>query len=305
MVKVPNILVVITTMNYLTFTINCIKSLQDSTHIDYDILIVDGCSDDGTVNYIAKHYPHIRIRILESRYWVSVSWNVALDAFLEGDYDYVVILNNDLLFHDGWLEILLSEFNKYDNVGMVGPHTLNADGSTDSRGQIGWGDLYPPKDVHVVGPDTNVRESVPIKEWTVIGGRVTPIVNKSSYPCTIIYGACFMLSREGVKAAGWFDDKLVFSHDETDYCLKMWRAGYQVRVNTNAKVIHLGGTARKGEITHLLNRVANEYGITLVHPSVLYFQNHPPHVQREIWNTVKRQLIKEGIIVYNIHLIGG
>jgi hypothetical protein len=53
---------------------------------------------------------------------------------------YVVLLNNDTLILDHWLDELLAPFGRFNDVGLVGSKLLMADGSLQEAGGIIWRD---------------------------------------------------------------------------------------------------------------------------------------------------------------------
>jgi GT2 family glycosyltransferase len=53
---------------------------------------------------------------------LTKKWNIAYRKFLQGDYDYLVISNNDVIFMDGWEEPLKAAFED-PKCGISGPMT--------------------------------------------------------------------------------------------------------------------------------------------------------------------------------------
>jgi GT2 family glycosyltransferase len=57
-------------------------------------------------------------------------------------------------------------------------------------------------------------------------------------------GAGFLLRRDAFEAAGGFDDRLFFYHDEGDLCLRLVNLGHRVAYAHDVKVIHPFGRGR-------------------------------------------------------------
>jgi len=48
----------------------------------------------------------------------------------------------------------------------------------------------------------------------------------------------WILKREILEKIGLLDEKIFYSPEDVDYCLRVWKAGYTVLYNTNASCIH-------------------------------------------------------------------
>jgi GT2 family glycosyltransferase len=54
--------------------------------------------------------------------------------------EYLVLLNNDTIVLDNWLDELLAPFGRFRNVGLVGSKLLNSDGTLQEAGGVVWRD---------------------------------------------------------------------------------------------------------------------------------------------------------------------
>jgi len=251
-------LIIITTMNQLATTINCIESLLRHSGVPLDLMIVDGASTDGTPTYLESHYNCQVIR-MDKPYWVSKAWNVAREAALETDAEHIGILNNDLLFYPNWLPYIVETFNNPPDdmpVGIVGPSVLDTNGEIQSQGEI----------------------YIPPGKW------FQPTVFKDMrLPVLSIGGACMLFSRDALQSIGSFDERLIFEWDEVDYCMRAWDAGFQVIVRTIAAVVHLGGVT-KHAINWNWRKVVEDYGLPVISPTDAFLSSHPFEDTHRIWN---------------------
>src|SRR5580704_9543662 len=96
---------------------------------------------------------------------------------------YVVLLNNDTLILDHWLDELLAPFGRFNGVGLVGSKLLMADGSLQEaggiiwRGASGWNfgrgqDPTLPQFNYVKDVDyvSGAAIAIPVALWDEIGG---------------------------------------------------------------------------------------------------------------------------------------
>ena len=57
-----SITIVIPNFNGMRYLEGCLKSLTEQTDQDFEILMIDNGSDDGSVSWVREHYPAVRIR---------------------------------------------------------------------------------------------------------------------------------------------------------------------------------------------------------------------------------------------------
>jgi len=104
------ILLVITTYNKSEYTKSCFESLKYLDE-DFDVLIVDDCSTDDTVD-ICNEYEYEVITKEEGK-GLTDSWNLGYNRFKELDYEYLIIANNDIWIPKNSLSELVSVFEKW------------------------------------------------------------------------------------------------------------------------------------------------------------------------------------------------
>ena len=67
----------------------------------FDLIIIDNGSTDGTVEYLenfAKEHSNIRLILNKENLGYSKANNQGINLALEGNYKYIGLLNNDILF---------------------------------------------------------------------------------------------------------------------------------------------------------------------------------------------------------------
>jgi GT2 family glycosyltransferase len=115
--------IVIVTIDNLVYTRLCLESLLANTdYPDYEVVVVDNGSTDGTTDYLrclARHYPHVRVVFNDNNRGFAPASNQGL-ALATGDV--LVLLNNDTIVPRGWLTRLVRHLED-PAVGLVGPVT--------------------------------------------------------------------------------------------------------------------------------------------------------------------------------------
>lgn len=82
-----------------------------------EIIIVDDCSTDGSVEYLQKHYPAVRVIAKSHNRGFSATCNAGVAA---AKYDKVLILNSDVKLTPTYFEHQLRYFDKPDTFGVMG-----------------------------------------------------------------------------------------------------------------------------------------------------------------------------------------
>jgi len=122
----------ITTLNYNQpeLTDNLVTQLKrDNTFSQHELMVVD----NGSTKELAKSTTHK----LPENLFFGGGLNVIIDYFLSTDQDYLVLFNNDLIFHGPRLiENMLSEIKEH-NLDLYSPSITNS-----SKDQCHWKQMW-------------------------------------------------------------------------------------------------------------------------------------------------------------------
>lgn len=89
-----SITIVIPNYNGMNYLEGCLGSLQEQTDTDFEILMIDNGSTDGSVEWVREHYPEVKIRA----YHRNTGFCHAVNAGIRlGKAEYVLLLNNDVV----------------------------------------------------------------------------------------------------------------------------------------------------------------------------------------------------------------
>ena len=103
------IYVLIPVFNRKTLTLECLASFSKQTYKDYEIVVVDDGSTDGSAETIRDTYPEVRILKGPGGWWWAKSLNKGLAQILPhaNPEDFVLIINNDVEVKPDYLEKML------------------------------------------------------------------------------------------------------------------------------------------------------------------------------------------------------
>lgn len=98
-----NLAIIIPVFNKLKFTQKCLESLNaliyspELTEIEFQVIVVDDGSKDGTAEWIKENYPKIHLLFGDGNLWWSGGVNLGVDYALNSlNADYVLWWNNDI-----------------------------------------------------------------------------------------------------------------------------------------------------------------------------------------------------------------
>ena len=116
--------VVIPTWNGRCLLDACLAGLGGQTWRDFEIVIVDNGSTDGTASWMQDRYPDVQVIANDRNLGFAAAVNQGIRASASR---YVVTLNNDTEPAPGWLAALVATAERDPSVGMCASKMLFAD----------------------------------------------------------------------------------------------------------------------------------------------------------------------------------
>ncbi|MED3833351.1 glycosyltransferase family 2 protein [Peribacillus frigoritolerans] len=111
--------IIILTRNGLSFTKDCISSIFRHTKENFELILVDNGSTDGTLEFL-KTLPNAKVIANKQNRGFPGGCNQGF-TFARGET--IVLLNNDTVVTKEWLNRLLCQLNKNPTIGIVGPRS--------------------------------------------------------------------------------------------------------------------------------------------------------------------------------------
>src|SRR5207248_3124701 len=130
--------IIVPVFNSVAFTIACAISIfEHASSTRYEIIVADDASSDETADVFAAVGGVLRCVTHRVNGGFIRNCNVAAQ---KASGSYVVLLNNDTLVLDGWLDELLAPFKRFADVGLAGSKLLMPDGTLQEAVGIIWRD---------------------------------------------------------------------------------------------------------------------------------------------------------------------
>lgn len=176
-----------------------------------EFVLADNGSTDGSVNYVRKEFPSVRIFPLGRNEGFAPALNKAVEAY---DSTWICFLNNDVRVHPDWLSNLLHAARKIEAPCFTS-HLLDWQGKhTQFAG--GWINLFGKG-----FEDTKVKSDRPYEIF---------------FPC----GCGMMIRRDVFRNVGGFDDDYFMIYEDVDLGWRMRLFGFPVYFVPDAFVLHRG-----------------------------------------------------------------
>ena len=253
--KWPKIAIIVLNWNKWQDTIECLESVYQIKYPNYDVILVDNGSEDESIQKI-KEYCEGKIKVTSGffnyepqnkpikiiEYTKSeaercneemfedlpTNWRMILIkndknfGFAEGNNiamnyalsalkpDYILLLNNDTVVDREFLSKLANTGEHYESAGIIGPKIYYYDD---------------PKRIWITAPYGNM-------------GKIDRGEFKGVIEVKWVVGCAFFLRKSVINKVGLFDPDFFLYGEESDYCMRVKKAGYKMYINNSSLIWH-------------------------------------------------------------------
>ena len=173
--------------------------------------MVDNASSDGSTLKTAQKFPKTKIIYLPQNLGFSKAVNIGIK---ESIGDLIFITNDDFLFSEESLKILVDYLLKFPKIGVISGRVL----------------FKPPK--------SGVTNSA----WKInfFTGRQIPIHPNEPTEADWVSGACMLFKRSLIFKIGYFDEGFSPAYfEDVDFCFRAKNAGFKTIIYPKAIFYHL------------------------------------------------------------------
>ena len=222
----PPVAVVILNWNGKHYLEKFLPALMASTYSNMKVYVADNGSGDDSIEFIMEHFPKIQIINNGSNEGFAEGYNRALKSVRE---EYLVLLNSDIEVDPGWLEPIVSMWEKDKNLAAIQPKIkdYNKKSHFEYAGAAGgWIDRF---------------------GYPFSRGRIFDVLeeDKGQYdqPVPIFWasGAALCIRHSTFDEVGGFDAFFFAHQEEIDLCWRLQLSGYSIQSCPASVVYHIGG----------------------------------------------------------------
>lgn len=226
----PSVSIVVLNWNGREDTLECIESVRAITYPNYEVIVVDNGSTDGSVAAIKKKFSDLRVLETGRNLGYAGGNNVGIQAALSQGAEFVLLLNNDTVVAPDLLDEFVHSARQFPDAAAF------------------CGKIY--------------RYEEPDRIWWAAarwveseGSFVCPLegaldncstddsATDTDYAC-----GCGMFIRSAlIKKVGPLDSRYFLTFEETDWCFRVRRLGYRCLFIPKAKIWHKGSVSFRGD----------------------------------------------------------
>jgi N-acetylglucosaminyl-diphospho-decaprenol L-rhamnosyltransferase len=223
--------IIVVSTNEARWLESCLRTIfEHAGDARLDVVVVDNGSTDGTRELVETRFPAARVVDSENYGFAHANNRGAMTC----DARYILFLNPDTEVIEGTFGELVAAMDARPEVGLAGVRQLTADGMLwptiryfpsvaralfDALGSERW----------PARPPWMGERELDIGRY---GGEVT---------CDWTSGSFMLARREALLSGGLMDERFFIYSEEPDLCLRLRRAGWQVRHLPQLQIIHHAG----------------------------------------------------------------
>ena len=246
----PEVSIILVTYNQIKYTLECIDSIRKYTKIPYEIILVDNASIDETVQEIEKYDDIILIKNDYNLGFPSAV-NQGIKAAMGKN---ILLLNNDVVLTEGWLERMLELVKSNPVIGIVGPISNIVSG---------------------VQLDKNAKYNS-IEEMHKYTVKIKKENKGQFFEFPRVAFLCTLIKREVIDKIGGLDERFSPGNfEDDDFCLRAQLAGYKTVIAQDVFIHHYGSKSFKAN-------GAEEYAKRLEHNKQVFIDKWGADPE-EIW----------------------
>jgi glycosyltransferase involved in cell wall biosynthesis len=287
--------IIIPCWNQLEFTRQCIAALRRYTRPPWEMLLIDNGSTDGTRDYLAGVQDAAAVPVTVIANATNLGFPAAINQGLKfARGEYLVLLNNDVVVTEGWLDQLVALANispggesaepegRRDDWGLGERENVTVVDFNEIMGATNRADATPPSapcgaaggepPIGLVGPMSNYAappqlvENVPyadLNEMHAFARRWREEHRGQWFTAPKLSGFCLLVKRAVHEAVGGLDERFGLGlFDDDDLAERARRAGFQLAVAHDLFVHHFGSRSFIGnqiDTERLLDENARQF----------------------------------------------
>ena len=232
----PDVTVSIVSYNTCDDLRNCLASLQarrDEGEVTLEVVVADNESKDGSVDMVRSEFPWVRVVETGGNLGYGRANNAGLK---EANGRYYFVLNSDTIVEPGALKVMRDFMDESPKVGCVGAQLILRDGSTQTSCArdpgllaVFWEQTY----LDRLLPNNKITGNYLMTDWDY----------KDRREVEQVCGACLFVRRQAWLDIDGFDPAYFMYFEDTDFCIRIRKAGWKIVFVPEARIHHLLGAS--------------------------------------------------------------
>lgn len=216
------------TKNLLKQSIRQITEMN--VYVDYEIIVVDSNSCDGSAEMMRELYPRIKLIAAKKNLGFNKGNNLGIK---NAAGKYIFIINTDIIFiREDAIKKMFDFMESHLDVALSGPQVLNPDKTiqcSTMRFHKIWTPFCRRTFIGNMNCGKKELERFEMSDWR----------HNETKDVDWIFGACMMARKNAIAEVGMLDENLFLYFGDTDWARRFWKWGWKVYYVVDAKVVHL------------------------------------------------------------------
>jgi len=243
------IAVILLNWNSYEHTCNCIQSLEQCVGEAFDIIIIDNGSQDGSIQKLEEEFKKVIFIKHDRNLGFAGGNNRGFEFAIEKNYEYVMMLNNDVFVQPSFLTYLINYIDYHPEVGAIQPKIFfNKDRTKIWNGGSRYASFF---------------GCVYSKNYLRKEGQLQQTLHEVDW----ITGCAFLVCTSVLKEIGLLNEKFFIYYEDVDLSFRIKQAGYKLIFHPDSVIFHIAGMSHKAK-----KKGPEGYANPIVH--YLNFRNH-------------------------------
>jgi GT2 family glycosyltransferase len=232
---IPKVSIVILNWNGCDDTLECLGSIANVEYQNFEVIVVDNGSTDNSVEQIQKKFPSVTLLQTHKNLGYAGGNNFGIRHALASCADYVLILNNDTIVARNILTVFVQA------------------AKTNSTGAVFGAKIYfydEPSRIWCTGGEWS-NENLSLQ---LVGFGQADDLNRFGRlaEIDIVVGCAFFARASMLQLVGLFDERFFLVHEESDWCFRAKRSGYNCFFVPEARVWHKVAASFGGQASPII-----------------------------------------------------
>ena len=228
------IYIIILNWNGKKDTIECLSSLKRVSFSSFQPLVVDNGSMDDSVAAIRAAFPEVPILENRANLGFAGGNNPGIEWALSKNAEWILLLNNDTIVAPDFLTAFMEAAEKQPTAKILGAKIYRYSEKTTIDH---LGGFWNPK----------LGEFESFAQNQIDDGRSFETMEPVDYVC----GAALLMHRSVPETIGLLESRFFLFWEETDFCMRAKRSGFEVWTAPQAKIWHKVSSSFVGGKPHM------------------------------------------------------
>ncbi|GAB4541954.1 MAG: hypothetical protein Fur0020_11420 [Thermodesulfovibrionia bacterium] len=220
----------------------CIGSIiSNSGNLPLEVIVVDNGSRREERDALNTIQGNVKVIFKRNNCGYAKAVN---EGIMHSNGDFILITNPDVLYMPHSIEKMIEAITSLPNCGGVGPRIWWDEEMTF---MLPFSEIITPLRVlrsELMTISKGLRDVI-LKNW--IRRSLRYWLSDTPIPQEMLSGACIMTKRGVIEDVGGFDEVFPLYFEDTDWCLRVRKAGYRLYMIPNARIVHYYNQSAKQE----------------------------------------------------------